>query len=99
MLKLTKQDKTTELDKEIERLTLELQMIPVYSDEYIHQMETIERLTKIRGEKPKRWWQSISWDTVLVVFAGLIQTVMILKHEELNVISTKAMNFIMRRRA
>lgn len=92
-----KRDKRTALEMEIDDLTIGLQQIDPHSDEYHDRLESIERLSKLRDESRKSQRQ-VSPDTVLVVSGNLLGIVLILMHEKLHVISTKALNFVIRGR-
>jgi hypothetical protein len=94
---LTKRDKRTALEKEIDDLTATLQHIDPYTDEYRDRLESIERLSKLRDENKKSKLR-VSPDTMVVVAGNLAGILLILLHEKLHVISTKALNFVIRGR-
>jgi hypothetical protein len=79
------------IDNEIARAVLLLQDHDVDSKEYEVILRRIETMHKLREEdKPKH----PSPDTVLTVTANLIGIFMIIRHEELNVLTSKALSFI-----
>lgn len=86
----------TRLDREIVRATSELENHPVMSEEYGAVMERIVRLNKMKeAEKPSR---QISPDTVILAAANLIGIIMIIRHEHVNVITSKAMGHVIKAR-
>lgn len=93
---LTKKRKKSLLDMEIEEITASLTELDLEFDEeeYKKRLSILERLMKLKGDKPK----GVSWDTIVVVAAGIIQTIMIIKHEDVNVITSKAMNYVLKGR-
>lgn len=67
----------------------------ILSEEYARTLAIIERLHKMKeAEKPS----SVSKDTLAVVGANLLGILMIIKHEHINVITSRAMNLIMKPR-
>jgi len=83
--------KNTYIDTEISRLVLKMQDMEVDSDKYGAALERLSKLQKIRQEeKPDR----ASSDTMLSVAAHLVGIVLIIKHENVNVITSKALNFV-----
>ena len=81
----------TLLDRLVDRTLRELNNHPIGSDEYVQTLDAAIKLHKLREEeKPK----SVSKDTLLGVGANLLGIFMIIKHEHVNVITTKAMNLI-----
>jgi hypothetical protein len=67
----------------------------ITNEEYAKTLSLVERLHKMLDkEKPA----SVSKDTMLTVGANLVGIILILKHEHVNVISSKALGFIMRPR-
>jgi hypothetical protein len=85
----------TYVDKEIARTILVLQEKEVDSKEYAITLERLGKLQNIRKEElPDR----PSTDTLLTVGANLLGIILILRHEELNFITSKAIGFIPRLR-
>lgn len=85
----------TYVDGEISRVILELQEQPVNSDEYGEVLSRLEKLQKIRHEEKPEKFNS---DALLMAATNLLGILAILQHEHLNVITSKAMNFVMRTR-
>jgi hypothetical protein len=83
--------KNTYVDNEISRIVLAMQDMEVDSDKYGATLERLSKLQKIRQEeKPDR----VSSDTIAAVAANLIGIAIIIKHENVNVITSKALGFI-----
>lgn len=83
----------TYVDHEISRTVLRLQDLEPDSDEYGALLERLSKLQKIRQEeKPDR----PKLDTILTVTANLIGVTLILMVEHEHVITSKAMNFVMK---
>lgn len=62
------------------------------SHEIIEKCESlINKLDKIEVERKQR---QIPWKEIVVGLFGLVQIILILKHEEFNVIASKALNFV-----
>ena len=81
----------TALDNEIRRIEGDLAFETPGSKEYkklLAQLETLQNL----NEKPKKF--EVSGDTLVLAGINLLGIVMILKHENLHVISTKALGFV-----
>lgn len=90
-----KKEKTM-LEKEIEAVLLDMKEMYVDSDEYEVALNHLSTLHEINS-KEKKW--NVSPDTMAVVAGNLLGIVLILKHEELNVITSKAMSFVIKGRA
>lgn len=91
-----KKEKTM-LEKEIEAVLLDMKDMYVDSDEYEVALNHLSTLHEINNSKKKKW--NVSPDTMAVVAGNLLGIILILKHEELNVITSKAMNFVIKGRA
>ena len=90
-----KKEKTM-LEKEIEAVLLDMKDMDLNSDEYEVALNHLSKLYEIKS-KEKKW--NVSPDTMAVVVANLLGIILILKHEELNVITSKALNFVIKGRA
>ena len=90
-----KKEKTM-LEKEIEVVLLDMKDMYVDSDEYEVALNHLSILHEINS-KEKKW--NVSPDTMAVVAGNLLGIVLILKHEELNIITSKAMSFVIKGRA
>ncbi len=82
--------KTNPAKEEVKRLYESLKELVPGSDDYQKAVEAIE---KIRGQKKR-----IDWTPIIVAGIGLTQIILILKHEELRVIASKALGFVVRGR-
>jgi hypothetical protein len=83
------------IEVELDRTLIQLKAERVTDEEYAKTLSLAERLHKMLDkEKPA----SVSKDTMLTVGANLVGIILILKHEHVNVISSKALGFIMRPR-
>lgn len=90
----TPQRKTL-VDKELDVLFAKLGSHEPDSEEYTVIFDRIAKLHKLQmEEKPQR----ISPDTLVIAGTNLLGIVMILSHERLNVITTKAMSFVLKPR-
>lgn len=94
MLNFTKK-KQTKLEKEISLVLDKLKKEDVGTEEYQNILDHLSKLYEMK-QKDK---SSISPDTVAVVAGNLLGIILILKHEELNVITSKALGFVIRGRA
>lgn len=85
----------SKLQIEIDKLVLALGDHEPTSEEFGTVVERLSKLHKIQEDnKP----ESISPNTALLVGANLLGIGMIIKHEHLNVITSKAMSFIIKPR-
>ena len=91
-----KKEKTM-LEKEIEAVLLEMKDMYVGSEEYEIALNHLSTLHEINKSKEKKW--NVSPDTMAIVVGNLLGIILILKHEEMNVITSKAMNFVIKGRA
>ena len=98
-MKITKHDKRTKIEREIERemdsLISELPGCEVISKEYSLILDRVERLNKIRLSDKGN---SISPDTLVVVGGNLAGILLILGYERVNIITTKALGFVIKGR-
>lgn len=91
----TKTETESMLDAEIQSALLELEGKDKNSEDYGTILERISKLHKLKAEeRPKQ----LSPDTVLVVAANILGIVMLTRYERENVISSKALNFILKPR-
>lgn len=100
----------TALSNEIRRTLSELEKTPVTSDEYrviagnLRALTDIEVLnTKTATETAKvvlenKRCSSVSPDTILLVAANLLGILAVLQHERVNVVTSKALGFIVKPR-
>ena len=76
----------------IDDLTEEMKKVDKTSEEYGYMVHNLNILLEAKAHKKE---SNIDWNTVLMVGGTLLQTVLILKHEKVDIICTKAMNVLM----
>ena len=94
-MKITKHDKITNIEREMDSLISELPGCEVISKEYSLILDRVERLNKIRLSDKGN---SISPDTLVVVGGNLAGILLILGYERVNIITTKALGFVIKGR-
>ena len=101
MIFTKKKNEKTNLEKEIDRLSETLSYTDMDTDEYDDIVSKIERLTSIKEklEKAKVCESKVSKDTLAVVIGNLVGIVLILGYERVNIITSKALSFVIRGRA
>lgn len=92
-----KKDKSSSLEKEIENVLEIMQYHQPESDEYTTMASNLERLHKAKALIPERKCP-IPVETLLTVAGSLLGIVLILKYEETDSITSKAIGFIVRGR-
>lgn len=81
----------TQRQREIDRLVLELDNHQPSSEEYGNVLDRLSKLHKMEQDyRPNR----PSADTIVVAATNLLGIAMIIRHENLNVITTKALSFV-----
>lgn len=91
----SKSSRPSRLEIEISQLVNALRDHRPESEEYGVILERISKLEKIQKEREP---ESISPDAWLAVTANLVGIVLIIKHEQFNVITSKALGFVIRPR-
>lgn len=81
------------LEREIDRAVRELVNHPIGSEEYNQTLDAIVKLHKMKEEEKP---DEVSKDTLSMIGANLLGIFMIIKHEQFNVITSKAMNLLFR---
>lgn len=84
-----------ELDEVITNALKQLDALPAYSPEYVKVVDQIERFTKMKEHHRSA---RVSPDTLAIVLGNLAGIVLIIKHEHVNVIATKAMGLLLKTR-
>lgn len=92
---ITKKDKRSKIDVEINRVLEEASYISAGSEEYKTISENIERLYKAKSYEKVR---SVSPDTIAVVVGNLLGIAIILGYEQAHVITSKALGFVIKGR-
>jgi hypothetical protein len=86
---------STLLERILDRTLRNLDGHEIGSTEY---QKTLEAAIKLHRMKEEEKTKSVSKDTLLVVAANLLGIILIIKHEDVNVISSRAMNLILKPR-
>jgi hypothetical protein len=94
-MKKTKRDKRTNLEKVIDSALEGMSQLEPNSKEYTAIANNIEKLYKVKLEERS---QRISPDTIAVVAGNLLGIALILGYEKANVITSKALGFIIKGR-
>lgn len=84
------------LERAVDRALLELGNHPVGSNDYDKALDHVVKLHRMREEEKS---QSISKDTLVVAIANIIGIILIIRHEDVNVITSRAMNLLLKPRA
>jgi hypothetical protein len=79
------------LEEEIRRNVRELKFHEVISEEYQKRMDRLVALYRMKEEEKSKFG---SKDTLAVVFGNLLGIFMIVKHEHVNVLTSRAMQLI-----
>jgi len=95
MFKITKKDKRTKLEKEIDSLLEIMKTYPPDWETYTIMSENLERLYRAKSHERNR---HVSPDTIAVVMGNLLGIGLILGFEKANVITSKALGFIIKGR-
>jgi hypothetical protein len=93
--KITKKDKRTNLEKEIDSVLYVMHTCYPDSDEYTTMSENLERLYKAKANEKDR---HVSPDTKLIVAGNLLGIALILWHEKADIITSKALGFVLKGR-
>lgn len=91
----TMKKKPNYLDREIEGILQEMQKYDKTSKEYAALVSQLDRLEKMKAEKAKA---RIKPDTLATIGANLGGIVLILKHEQIAAITSKALGFVIKGR-
>lgn len=90
-----RRDKRTKLEKEIDDLLDEMSFKNKSSSEYATNVELLKGLYDAKGlDRPRK----VSPDTIAIIVANLLGIVLILKFEQLNTITSRAINFVLKGR-
>lgn len=82
------------IDAALKRAVSELDDHTVLSKEYAEVLDRISKLTKLKeAERPS---QTVSPDTVVLAITNLFGIYMIIRHEHVNFIASKAIGFVKR---
>ncbi len=95
MNKFTRRDKRSNLEKEIDSVLVIMKGMNPYSDEYTTMTKNLEMLYKAQAHKSER---RVSPDAIVMVVGNLLGIGLILTYERTEVITTKALGFILKGR-
>ena len=95
MKKLDRFRKNDRINEEIMKAETCLGSLTPGTDEYKVTMDDIQTLISIQNSKSS---DRVSNDTIAIIAANLIGIMLVLNHERLDVISSKAMSMIMKSR-
>lgn len=95
MFKKPPRDKRTNLEKEIDEVIDEMHNYSSASEDYTKMTVNLERLYKAKAQERDR---RVSPDTIAVIAGNLIGIALIIGYEQANIITTKALGFVMKGR-
>lgn len=87
------QTEPSELDQAITEVHRVLDSYPPYSQEFA---KTLDQLTKLYALKTPETPSRVSPDTLAIVLGNLLGIVVIVGHERANVVTSKALGFVMK---
>ena len=91
MLK-SKTDNSLALDEAIERLLNRMQYVEVDSEEYGTMVSRLDKLYAMKNTNRNR----VSKDAIWTIGANILGIILILGHERANVVTSKALSFIVK---
>jgi hypothetical protein len=91
MLK-SKNDNSLALDEAIERLLNRMQYVEVDSEEYGTMVSRLDKLYAMKNTNRNR----VSKDAIWTIGANILGIILILGHERANVVTSKALSFIVK---
>ena len=95
MLKITGRKKQTKLEKEIDLVLDSMSVLGRDSTDYAAMADNLERLHKAKCIDTNR---KVSPDTIAIIVGNLLGIVLILGYEKANIITSKALGFVIRGR-
>ena len=84
-----------QLERQIDRAIRELDNHPVGSQDYVRAVDVVVKLHRMKEEEKS---SPVSKDTLAIIGANLLGIIMIIKHEHVNVITSRALNLILKSR-
>ena len=88
--------KKTELEKQIDTVMEQMSRTELGSKEYTELLNVLDKLNNMRNKGEKK---EIPWAAIIMCGTGLLQTIMILHAEQVGVITSRAVGFIIKGRA
>lgn len=89
------QPEATSLDKAIEEVFSEMQGFSSDDDEYA---KMVDQLVKLYSLKEKNSPEKVDANTKAIIFGNLAGILLIVGHEKTNVVTSKALSFVMKLR-
>jgi hypothetical protein len=83
----------SQIDLAMKRALSNLTAHEVHSDEYAKMLDQVVKLHKMKEEEKT---SVVSKDTLVIVGANLLSVVMIIRHENVNTIMSRAMNLLLK---
>jgi hypothetical protein len=87
------QEQKYKFQDEVDRLLLQLKSLQPESEEYAKTVKQLEVLCTARSHRGS---DNISMDTILMVGANLLGILLILNFERANIMTSKAINFVLK---
>jgi len=88
-------DEDSALNKALDELFEEMSNYSGDSDEYAKRVDQVSKLYSLKEIDSKK---RVSPDTMAIVLGNLLGIVLIVGHERMNVVTSKALNFVMKLR-
>lgn len=88
-------DKDTKLQEAIDEIYREMAQMTSESDEYSSAVTQLVKLYSLKEDNSS--WR-VSPDTLVMVAGNLLGIILIVGHERMNVVTSKALNFVMKLR-
>jgi hypothetical protein len=95
MFNFTKKDKRTNLVKEIDSVIEYMEDLAPHTEDYAACVKNLEVLYKCQSLEKDKW---VSPDTMAMIGGNIIMLFGVLKYEQLNVLTSKAMQFLVKGR-
>lgn len=92
---IKKSSENTGLDEEIGHLFKEMKEINTDSEDYALMVDQLVKLYSLKAQMAKK---RVSPDTMAIVAGNLVGILVIVWHERANVVTSKAVNFVMKLR-
>jgi hypothetical protein len=86
--------KGSKLEKVISSVLDDMSKYEAHSEEYGAMADNLEKLLKAESYKKLK----VSPDTIAIVIANLVGIILILKHEKIDIITSKALGFVLKGR-
>ena len=92
---LTRFKKKSDIQKEIDWIIDQMKGMAVSSEEYRAALDNLEQMYKVKQIEKTN---GVSKDTVAIIAGNLLGILLILNYEKLDVVSTKALGFVIKGR-